>query len=219
MLVPHIPGEIPSCNDWSEMRWILVGPSTDSDLDAAFAKLRTEVLEYPWDVYISDEYFLTAAQGDKVNLGMLDVFPALYIELFHGQLLPAPLIELHDQGNVCGWITQQAENVRRPIMDQYLMSLNSGSGKRNDAAIYQEMDQAVRNAWVSITPQALEFIREFLSFLDEFLVQRFGPGLSFERDLHVASIWLGESFETFLREKKRDDLRSLLELMRRTKAG
>ena len=75
VLVPHIPGEIPSCNDWSEMRWILVGPSTDSDLDAALAKLRTEVLVYPWDVFISDQFFSAAAVGDKVNLGMLDVFP------------------------------------------------------------------------------------------------------------------------------------------------
>ena len=201
------------------MRWILVGPSTDSDLDAALAKLRTEVLVYPWDVFISDQFFSAAAVGDKVNLGMLDVFPALYIELFHGQLLPASLIELHDQGNVCGWITQQAENVRRPIIDQYLISLKNDSRKSGDGAFYQEMDQAVRNACVSITQQALEFIREFLNFLDEFLVQRFGPSLHFERDLHVASIWLGESFETFLREKKRDDLQSLLEVMRRTNAG
>ena len=188
---------------WAGMRWMVLGPATAQATIEAIQKAYAEKHPtVPRDVAFDHQPVASGVSPDGFNLAQIYAAWELATALCDSKVCSERLEALCSGHMVSSWVWAQIQSVDQSVYRDY--------GTRRDEFRFGtvEEEHLFLAAWLNREKAATEVVpppvvRELillvLDHINWLAVQRFEEHVDFERDVGVASIWLGEFSGSVLR--------------------
>jgi hypothetical protein len=193
------------------MRWGVATGTGDPTLIRALIETRDLQVNAFWrDVDLDEEFICRGANSTRINLFQLETLWNLAIELNAAQLCSASLTAAIAEHPFAEWIYPRILEVHQPLFEEFRRRRSSES----DFALQAETDRldeqlvsSLRETHVVVPPHIAELVEQIFDHLHWLLVERFDRYVDFERDVTIASIWLGSGFKDYLHTGRPHGLR------------